>query len=185
VNWPPILHHSLTQDFWEHADVNDLIAAFNQYSPRDFPLEINGREDGLCFAPFFCAHVWLGCSFERLNELLEPNWGQFITIPGLHKFRNSLTRSSSSDHQPVFWIIDGGVGKGLEETRPSNTLNPETSRKEQKYNINERISPPIPHLHVQLNKSKLKLDFSSDLEQNPFQFYFFYLSKGNSTSLSK
>ena len=72
VRWPPILHDSLSQEFWAHAVVNDLLAALNHYVPRDFPLEMNGRADGLCFAPFLCAHRWLGCALERLKELLEP-----------------------------------------------------------------------------------------------------------------
>ena len=73
VNWPPTLHPSLSQEFWDHADVNDLIAAFTRFLPRDFVLEMNGCADGLCFAPFFCAHTWLGCSHDKLQDLLDPD----------------------------------------------------------------------------------------------------------------
>ena len=122
VTWPPRVHESLTEDFWMNADVNDAIEAFNKFAPRDFPLEMNGCADGLCYAPFFAAHSYLGCSFEQLQEVLEPNCGKFITIPGVSKSGKAMRRSSSFDHHPVFWIFDGQEMTRASKTRLSPAL---------------------------------------------------------------
>ena len=123
VTWPPKVHPSLTHEFWVNADVNDALEALYKFAPRDFPLEMNGCAYGLCYAPFLAAHMYLGCSFEQLQEVLEPNCGKFITIPGLNKCGKSLRRSSSCDRQPVFWIFDG-----QEMTRASKAQNPNPHR---------------------------------------------------------
>jgi len=67
VNWPPTLHDSLSHEFWVHADVNDLLAALNNYATCDYPLEMNGKQTDCVSLLFLCSRVVV-VSLESWNS---------------------------------------------------------------------------------------------------------------------
>lgn len=57
------------------ADVNDLRSQLVSRLPRCLWLQWNGDAQGECYAPFLCAHYWVGMPFDQFVELLGGRCG--------------------------------------------------------------------------------------------------------------
>lgn len=57
-------------------DVNDLRQRIIKYCPRRMWLQWNGDVAGECYAPFLCAHLYSGLSFETFAQLLGSDLGR-------------------------------------------------------------------------------------------------------------
>jgi hypothetical protein len=105
----PEVSSVLDSDFWARADVNDVVSAILEHVPRGTWIEASGDPDGLCYVEWMCLCALLNVSFSRLEALLAPNWGQYLTIPGMERSRKQLSRKGSAVRQPLFWRLAPGV----------------------------------------------------------------------------
>lgn len=79
TNLPGDYYHRCDELWVSSADVNDLRSKLVSRLSRCLWLQWNGDAEGECYAPFLCAHFWVGMPFNQFVGLLGKQYGRDLS----------------------------------------------------------------------------------------------------------